>query len=163
MENPQSLYDMATVFKDLESRDDLNPEILKDTLDSLTDSMADKVDHIASWMDSNQKDIDFYDKKIKMLRQAKTSLENKNKSLNRYVVDSMDQAGIKNLRTPNFRISTRNYRASTIVEDVNRLSPDYVEEVTTFKPDKTKIYQKLKAGEKVSGAHLEPNRKAVIK
>mgnify|MGYP000866488103 CR=1 FL=1 len=163
LKKSQSLYDMATIFNDLQNRDDLNPEILKDTLDSLTDSMADKIDHIASWMDANQKDSDFYSKKIKLLQQAKKSVDNKNKSLNHYIVDSMDQAGIKNLKTPHFRISMRSFRQSTVVEDVSKLSPDYVDVVTTYKPNKTKIYKKLKTGEKVLGAHLEPNRKAVIK
>ena len=163
MENPQSLYNLANIFADLRNRDDLNPEILQDTLDSISASIGDKADNIASWMEQLQKDVDFDAKKIKIMQQDKRSKENKIKSLNDYLVSSIDQAGIKNLRTEKYHISARNYRASTIVEDVNKLSPDYVETVTTYKPDKTKIYQKLKAGEDVPGARLVPNRKAVIK
>ena len=163
MQNPTSLYNLADTFSQLQDRDDLNPEILKDTLDSIQASMADKIDHIADWMDSNQKDIDFYEKKIKLLQQAMKSLKSKNKSLNRYIVDSMDQANIKNLHTPNHIISTRNYRQSTVIDDESKLPVDFIEKQVTYKPRKDDIYRKLKAGDEVPGARLEPNRKAVIK
>ncbi|MDM7493105.1 siphovirus Gp157 family protein [Lentilactobacillus kefiri] len=163
MQNLNSLYSLADTFRELQSRDDLDPAAIKDTLDAINDSMADKVDNIASWMDSNDADIDFYTKKIKLLQQAKKSLESKNKSLNQYIVDSLDQANMKKIKTDNHIVTTRNYRASTVIEDIHDLPVDYIERVVTDKPKKTEIYQKLKAGEDVPGARLVPNRKAVIK
>lgn len=163
MQNPDSLYNLASTYQELQSRDDLDPEAIKDTLDSINDSMADKIDNIASWIDSNNSDIDFLAKKIKFLQQSKKSLENKNKSLNQYIVDSLDQANLKKIKTDNHIVTTRNYRASTVIEDIHDLPVDYIERVVTDKPKKTEIYQKLKAGEEVSGARLVPNRKAVIK
>ncbi|MBU9788931.1 siphovirus Gp157 family protein [Lentilactobacillus sp. G22-6] len=163
MQNPDSLYNLASTYQELQSRDDLDPEAIKDTLDSINDSMADKIDNIASWIDSNNSDIDFLAKKIKFLQQSKKSLENKNKSLNQYIVDSLDQANLKKIKTDNHIVTTRNYRASTVIEDIHDLPVDYIEHVVTDKPKKTEIYQKLKAGEDVPGARLVPNRKAVIK
>ncbi|MDV2576929.1 siphovirus Gp157 family protein [Lactiplantibacillus plantarum] len=58
-----NLYEMATNYRDLTNRDDLNPDTIADTLDALTDSMNVKVDNIASWIDENQANIDFLDKK----------------------------------------------------------------------------------------------------
>lgn len=163
MQNLNSLYSLADTFRELQSRDDLDPAAIKDTLDAINDSMADKIDNIASWMDSNDADIDFYTKKIKLLQQAKKSLESKNKSLNQYIVDSLDQANMKKIKTDNHIVTTRNYRASTVIEDIHDLPVDYIERVVTDKPKKTEIYQKLKAGEDVPGARLVSNRKAVIK
>ncbi|GHP13005.1 hypothetical protein YK48G_04300 [Lentilactobacillus fungorum] len=163
MQNPNSLYNLASTYQELQNRDDLDPEAIKDTLDSINDSMGNKIDNIASWIDSNNADIDFYAKKIKLLQQAKKSLENKNKSLNQYIVDSLDQANMKKIKTDNHIVTTRNYRASTVIDDVHDLPIDYIERVVTDKPKKKEIYDQLKAGEEVPGARLVPNRKAVIK
>lgn len=163
MQNLNSLYSLADTFRELQSRDDLDPAAIKDTLDAINDSMADKIDNIASWMDSNNADIDFYTKKIKLLQQAKKSLESKNKSLNQYIVDSLDQANMKKIKTDNHIVTTRNYRASTVIEDEHKIPVDFVEIVKTQKIDKKAIYEKLKNGEEVPGAMLTPNRKAVIK
>lgn len=163
MQNPSNLYNMASSYESLKGRDDLDQEAMQDTLNSILDSMGVKIDNIASLMDSNKSDIDFLDKKIKLLTSTKKALINQNKWLNGYIVDSLDQAHMKRIRTDNHIITTRNYRASTIIEDEDKIPVDYVEIVKTQKADKKAIYEKLKAGEDVPGARLVPNRKAVIK
>ncbi|MGO3900319.1 MAG: siphovirus Gp157 family protein [Lactiplantibacillus argentoratensis] len=158
-----NLYEMATNYRDLTNRDDLNPDTIADTLDALTDSMNVKVDNIASWIDENQANIDFLDKKMKSFREEKQRLKNLNGRLNHYVADTLDQAGIKKLTTDQHLVSVRNYRASTVISSPGLLTADYVKEVHEYQPDKTAIYKALSAGKNVPGAHLEPNRKAVIK
>lgn len=158
-----NLYEMATNYRDLTNRDDLNPDTIADTLDALTDSMNVKVDNIASWIDENQADIEFAKKRIKDLQAEKKRLEGLNDRLNGYLADTLDQAGIKKLTTDQHIVSVRNYRASTVVSEPDKLTADYVKEVHEYQPDKTAIYKALSAGKNVPGAHLEPNRKAVIK
>lgn len=80
-----NLYEMATNYRDLTNRDDLNPDTIADTLDALTDSMNVKVDNIASWIDENQANIDFLDKKMKSFREEKQRLKNLNGRLNHYL------------------------------------------------------------------------------
>ena len=158
-----NLYEMATNYRDLTNRDDLNPDTIADTLDSLTDSMNVKVDNIASWIDENTADIDFLDKRMKSLREEKQRLKSLNDRLNHYLADTLDQAEIKKLTTDQHIVSVRNCRASTVVNDPEKLTADFVKEVHEYQPDKTAIYKALSAGKNVPGAHLEPNRKAVIK
>ncbi|WP_436645529.1 siphovirus Gp157 family protein [Lactiplantibacillus plantarum] len=158
-----NLYEMATNYRDLTNRDDLNPDTIADTLDALTDSMNVKVDNIASWIDENQADIEFSKKRIKDLQAEKKRLEGLNDRLNGYLADTLDQAGIKKLTTDQHLVSVRNYRASTVISSPGLLTADYVKEVHEYQPDKTAIYKALSAGKNVPGAHLEPNRKAVIK
>lgn len=158
-----NLYEMATNYRDLTNRDDLDPDTVVDTLDALTDSMNVKIDNIASWIDENQSNIDFLDKKMKLFREEKQRLKNLNGRLNHYVADTLDQAGIKKLTTDQHLVSVRNYRASTVISSPGLLTADYVKEVHEYQPDKMAIYKALSAGKNVPGAHLEPNRKAVIK
>ncbi|WP_259905103.1 siphovirus Gp157 family protein [Lactiplantibacillus plantarum] len=94
-----NLYEMATNYRDLTNRDDLNPYTIVDTLDSLTDSMNVKIDNIASWIDENAADIDFLDKRMKSLREEKQRLKSLNDRLNHYLADTLDQAEIKKLTT----------------------------------------------------------------
>ncbi|WCL67896.1 siphovirus Gp157 family protein [Lactiplantibacillus plantarum] len=158
-----NLYEMATNYRDLTNRDDLNPDTIADTLDALTDSMNVKIDNIASWIDENQADIEFAKKRIKDLQAEKKRLDGLNDRLNGYLADTLDQAGIKKLTTGQHIVSVRNYRASTVVSEPDKLTADFVKEVHEYQPDKTAIYKALSAGKNVPGAHLEPNRKAVIK
>ncbi|MCG0912369.1 RNA helicase [Lactiplantibacillus plantarum] len=158
-----NLYEMATNYRDLTNRDDLDPDTVVDTLDALTDSMNVKIDNIASWIDENQADIEFVKKRIKDLQAEKKRLDGLNDRLNGYLADTLDQAGIKKLTTDQHIISVRNYRASTVVNDPEKLTADFVKEVHEYQPDKAAIYKALSAGKNVPGAHLEPNRKAVIK
>lgn len=157
------LYEMATNYQQLSNREDLDPEMLADTLDALKDSIEVKVDNIASWMDDNTADIDFLDKRMKSLREEKQRLKNLNDRLNRYVADTLDQAEIKKLTTDQHIVSVRNYRASTVVDDAGKLPDALIKTTTETKPDTNAIYKLLKDGEQVKGAHLAPNRKAVIK
>lgn len=157
------LYEMATNYQQLSNREDLEPETVIDTLDSLKDSMEVKVDNIASWMDDNTADIEFMKKRIKAMQEEKKRLENLNKRLNSYVTDVLDQAGIKKLTTDQHIVSVRNYRASTVIDDESKLPAEYVKVTSESKPDTNAIYKLLRDGGQVAGAHLEPNRKATIK
>ena len=71
-----NLFELNEKYRELEQRDDLDPETLKDTLDSINDDREVKLDNIANWIENNQADIDFLDKKIKQLQSDKKSLVN---------------------------------------------------------------------------------------
>lgn len=157
------LYEMATNYQQLSNREDLEPETIADTLDSLKDSMEVKVDNIASWMDDNTADIEFMKHRIKAMQEEKKRLINLNERLNNYLTDTLDQAEIKKMTTDQHIVAVRNYRMSTVITEPEKLTADYVKEVHEYKPDKTAIYKALSAGKTVNGAHLEANRKATIK
>ncbi|GAY74239.1 siphovirus Gp157 family protein [Lentilactobacillus kosonis] len=66
-----SLYDLTQAINDLQNREDLDPEIIKDTLDSLQDSRDKKIENIATWIDSLQANVDFNkNKKLKKLKNS---------------------------------------------------------------------------------------------
>lgn len=158
-----NLFELNEKYRELEQRDDLDPETLKDTLDSINDSREVKLDNIANWIENNQADIDFLDKKIKQLREEKQVLSNKNNSLMEYMTTAIDDSGLKELKTENHILKPRNYRASVSIIDEDDIPSEFIKVETKEKINKTAIYNVLKNGESVNGAELKPNRKTVIK
>ena len=158
-----NLFELNEKYRELEQRDDLDPETLKDTLDSISDSREVKLDNIANWIENNQADIDFLDKKIKQLREEKQALSNKNKSLMEYMTTAIDDSGLKELKTENHILKPRNYRASVYISNEKDIPSEFVKFKAVETIDKKAIYELLKNGETVRGAELKPNRKTVIK
>lgn len=158
-----NLFELNEKYRKLEQRGDLDPETLKDTLDSINDSREVKLDNIANWIENNQADIDFLDKKIKQLQADKKSLVNRTKSLMEYMTTAIDDSGLKELKTENHILKPRNYRASVCISNEKDIPSEFVKFKAVETIDKKAIYELLKNGETVRGAELKPNRKTVIK
>ena len=158
-----NLFELNEKYRELEQRDDLDPETLKDTLDSINDSREVKLDNIANWIEKNQAQIDFLDKKIKQLQADKKSLVNRTKSLMEYMTTAIDDSGLKELKTANHILKPRNYRASVYIRNEKEIPSEFIKFKAVESIDKKSIYELLKNGEIVRGAELKPNRKTVIK
>lgn len=158
-----NLFELNQAYKDLETRDDLDIEVLADTLEAIADEREVKLDNVATWIEKNKMQIDWVTEKVKALQAKKASLTNLNKSLQGYMTQSLDDAGIKELQTKNHILKPRNYKASVVVDSLDDLPADFKNTKTEVVADKTKIYKALSAGEDVPGAHLKPNRGTTIK
>ena len=158
-----NLFELNDNYKELASRDDLDPTILKDTLDAIQDDRRSKLDNLATWADQLKSEIDFMSDKKKSWEDEITYRKNKLAWIKQYITDVLDDAGIKRLTTDNHLLSARNFKASTIIDNDEKLPDKFKVTETTTKPDKKAIYKALKSGEEVPGAHLKPNRNTVIK
>lgn len=158
-----NLFQLNDQFKELSQRDDLDPTVLTDTLDAINEDRKTKLENLATWADQLKSEIAFIDDKQKQWRDEKTYRINKSNWIKQYMTDVMDDAGIKKLRTDNHMLSTRNFKASTIIDDEKKLPEKFTVTETVTKPDKQALYKALKSGEQVPGAHLKPNRSTVIK
>ncbi|MFT8491520.1 siphovirus Gp157 family protein [Liquorilactobacillus satsumensis] len=158
-----NLFELTDKYTELANRDDLDPEMIKDTLDSIEDTFNSKVDNIATWIERNQMNVDWLTKKIQELRELQTTLKNKNKQLNQYLTEAIDNAGYKEVKTDNHFLKPRNYKASVIINDENQISSKYATVETVIKLNKKMLYEDLKNGIYVEGASLKPSRKVVIK
>lgn len=158
-----NLFELNDQFRELSQRDDLDPTVLKDTLDAIDDTRKDKLENLATWADQLKSEINFIDEKQKVWRGEKAYRVNKVAWITKYMTDVLDDAGIKRFDTENHLLSVRNFRASVVVDDSKRLPPAFIETKTTTAPDKTAIYKAIKAGQEVPGAHLKNNRNTVIK
>lgn len=158
-----NLFELNDNYKELASRDDLDPTILKDTLDAIQDDRKSKLDNLATWADQLKSEIDFMSDKKKSWEDEITYRKNKLAWIKQYITNVLDDAGIKRMTTDNHLLSARNFKASTIIDSDEKLPDKFKVTETTTKPDKKAIYKALKAGEEVPGAHLKPNRNTVIK
>lgn len=160
-----NLFELNDAFRTLQERNDLDPTVLADSLDAIQDSREVKWDNIATWIDRNNATVDWVSKRIKELQDQKKYLENQSKNLMTYLTDSIDDAGYKEARTANHILKPRNYKASVVVTDGDKLPLTFVhtETKTISRPDKKALYEALKSGEQVPGAHLKANRNTVIK
>lgn len=158
-----NLFELNDIYRQLSQRDDLDPTTLIDSLKAIKDDREVKLENLATWADQLKSEIEFLEGKQKLFRDELIYRRNKLKWIKRYMTDVMDDAGIKKIQTSNHLLSTRNFKASTVVDDVDKLPSELVTEEVTIKPDKKGIYARLKEGNEVPGAHLEPNRNVVIK
>lgn len=160
-----SLYKLNEKYQELAEKmddPDVDPEVLKDTLDSIQDARDQKLDAIAWLIEQNTKDIEWDSQKLKDYQNDKRIKQNKNESLMRYMTTAIDQSGLKEIHTDNHVYKPRNYRASVEITDEDKLPKDYLVVKTEEKVDKKQLYKDLKNGTEVPGAELKPNRKTRI-
>ena len=158
-----NLFELNQAYKELETRDDLDTEGLTDTLEAITDEREVKLDNIATWVEKNKMQIDWIAEKVKDLQTKKASLTNLNKSLQGYMTQSLDDAGIKELQTTNHILKPRNYKDSVVVDSLDDLPGEFKQTKTEITADKKELYKVLKDGQDVPGVHLKSNRGTVIK
>lgn len=157
-----NVFELNNAIKQVQEKD-LDPETLKDTLESLELPRNEKLDNVASWIEQNQMNANYYSEKAKKYEAEAKKYKNKNNYLMEFLTQAIDDSGQKEIRTKNHILKPRNYKDSVIVEETKKLPIDYVIRTEAIRPDKKKIYEDLKAGKSISGAHLKPNRKTVIK
>lgn len=157
-----NVFELNTAIKQVQEKD-LDPETLADTLESLELPRNEKLDNVASWIEQNQMKLNWLKEKRKQLSEVETSIKNQTERLQEFLTQAIDQSGQKEIQTKNHILKPRNYKDSVIVEETKKLPIDYVIRTEAIRPDKKKIYEDLKAGKSISGAHLKPNRKTVIK
>lgn len=157
------LYELSNAYKELLDREDLDPQAVVDTLDAIKDEIEVKADGIASVIDELKSSAERKKTKAKdWSESAKADLQ-RAQWLKQYLTTELDNAGIKKVETDNHLLSVRNFKASTVIDDFDSLPDDYKLTKTEIVGNKNRIYQALKAGETVPGAHLVDNRSVVIK
>ena len=104
--------------------------------------------------------------KAKSFSEEATYRTNKAKWLKQYLTNYLDAEGIKKIDLENHILSTRNFKASTVIDDEDKIPAkyrNYAKYEGMYDVMKQDVYTDLKAGEEVPGAHLVPNRGTVIK
>lgn len=158
-----NIFEISQKIQELSERDDLDPQIMHDTIESLQLTLDEKVDNLADWRDKCEAESEWLAKRIKQLQASKKATDNRKKWITEYLTQALLAANHKHYRTDKHIFSVRNYKASTIVDDAQALPVDYVNKKTEWVPDKAKIYKALKAGKEIPGAHLKENQGTVIK
>lgn len=157
-----NVFELNNAIKTVKEKD-LDPETLKDTLESLELPRNEKLDNVATWIEENNMKLQWLKEKKHQLSDVETSIKNQNERLQEFLTQAIDDSGQKEIRTKNHILKPRNYKDSVIVEATEKLPIDYIVCSEVVKPNKKLIYEDLKKGKSIRGAHLKPNRKTVIK
>lgn len=161
-----NLFELNEQYQQLADRDDLDPTVLVDTLDSINDAWNDKLNNIAKWCESLDSDIDFLTKKKRAISDELTYRKNLQSNLMTYITEAIDERGLKEVHTNDFILRPRSYRQSTVIDHEDKIPVeyrDYEKYKGKFDVKKDEVYKALKDGKHVPGAHLKPNRKTSIK
>lgn len=133
----------------------IDPALLHDTMDSITDAIEDKAVGYVQVIKQVEADADEIDAEIKRLTERKNSYTRNAKTLKQVLVGAMNDVDAKKFKTPLYTIWVQQ-SASVALEsdDPMKLPVQYVKAATTYKVDKKGIAADLKAGKEVKGAKL---------
>ena len=157
-----NVFELNNAIKQVQEKD-LDPETLADTLESLELPRNEKLDNVATWIEENNMKLQWLKEKKHQLSDVETSIKNQNERLQEFLTHAIDDSGQKEIQTENHILKPRNYKDSVIVEATEKLPIDYIVCSKVVKPNKKLIYEDLKKGKQIKGAHLKSNRKTVIK
>ena len=161
-----NLFELNEQYQQLADRDDLDPTVLVDTLDSINDAWNDKLNNIAKWCESLASDIDFLTKKKRSISDELTYRRNLRNNLMVYLTSAIDERGLREVHTDDYILRPRNYKQRTVIDDEDKIPGEYrnyAKSQGMYDIKKNDVYKALKDGKEVPAAQLEPNRKTSIK
>ncbi len=161
-----NLFELGQQYQALADREDLDPTVLADTLDSIDDTWSDKANNIARWIESLDSDVDWLMKKKRSISDELSYRKNLRANLMTYLTSAIDDRGLKEVHTDDYILRPRNYKQRTVIDDEDKIPGEYrnyAKYQGMYDIKKNDVYKALKDGKNVPGAHLEPNRKVMIK
>lgn len=132
-------------------------------LGELVGQEADKVDAIGFVQDQTKSQIDLLKEQEAKIRNRRKALENASIRLRQYILEVMQNNGLKKVKGNSRTIFTRSTESVAI--DVNPQDlPDYLVEMRIeYKPRKADIKKALKDGVEIPGARLETKQSVTIR
>lgn len=161
-----NLFELGQQYQELADREDLDPTVLADTLDSIEDTWNSKANNIARWIESLDADIEWLMKKKRSISDELSYRKNLRANLMTYLTSAIDDRGLKEVHTDDYILRPRNYKQRTVIDDEDKIPGEYrnyAKYQGMYDVKKNDVYKALKDGKDVPGAHLEPNRNTVIK
>lgn len=147
-----NLYELSIAFQEVQNME-LDPEVMKDTLDSIEDAIENKAENIAKLIRNHEADVSAY-KEEERLKTKRQATENKVKWLKTYLEDCMKLAGKTKFKSGMFNFSIQKNPVSVNITDENILPEDYLIPQPP-KVDKSSLKEALKNGIEVPGAELK--------
>ncbi|WP_314403964.1 siphovirus Gp157 family protein [uncultured Granulicatella sp.] len=148
-----NLYELSQNYLAVQDMD-LEPETLKDTLDSIEEAIEVKAENIAKWIRNLEADKKAFEEEEKRFKDKKQAADNRIKSLKLYLEDNMRLTGKTKFKAGFFSFAIQNNPPSVEVFD-EALIPKQFLIAQPVKIDRAGIKELLKAGEEVPGAELK--------
>ncbi|HDV6592223.1 TPA: siphovirus Gp157 family protein [Listeria monocytogenes] len=157
-----TLYSIQEKYQQLLNlAEQIDPETLKDTLESIEDELETKAENVAFVIKELEGQSLVLDVEIKRLSERKNTINNNVKRLKQSLHDTMLTANTRKIKTNLFTLDIRKNPHSVLVEDESKLINYLVEQPK--KLDKTKLKDDLIKGIEVPGAILVQTERLQIK
>ncbi|HAC0139300.1 TPA_asm: hypothetical protein GYX60_09675 [Listeria monocytogenes] len=148
-----TLYSIQGKYQQLLNlAEQLDPELLKDTLESIDDELETKSENVAFVIKELEGQSLVLETETKRLAERKNTINNNVKRLKQSLFDAMITAKKQKIKTNLFTLDIRKNPPSVIVEDESKLLNYLIEQPK--KIDKTKLGDDLKKGIEVPGAKI---------
>ncbi|EAE7815255.1 siphovirus Gp157 family protein [Listeria monocytogenes] len=148
-----TLYSIQGKYQQLLNlAEQLDPELLKDTLESIDDELETKAENVAFVIKELEGQSLVLETETKRLAERKNTINNNVKRLKQSLFDAMITAKKQKIKTNLFTLDIRKNPSSIIVEDESKLLNYLIEQPK--KIDKTKLGDDLKKGIEVPGAKI---------
>ncbi|HFK0190637.1 TPA: siphovirus Gp157 family protein [Listeria monocytogenes] len=148
-----TLYSIQEKYQQLLNlAEQLDPETLKDTLESIDDELETKAENVSFIIKELEGQSLILEKETKRLAERKNTINNNVKRLKQSLFDAMITANKQKIKTNLFTLDIRKNPPSIIVEDESKLLNYLIEQPK--KIDKTKLGDDLKKGIEVPGAKI---------
>lgn len=148
-----NLYELSLAFQDVQNMD-LDPEVMKDTLDSIEDAIESKAENIAKLVRNLESDVSAYKEEEDRLKTKRQATENKVKWLKTYLEDNMKLTGKTKFKSGMFNFAIQKNPASVNITDEKIIPEEFLIQQPP-KVDKTSLKEILKRGIEVPGAELK--------
>ena len=158
-----NLFNLSRDFMELQNElDNIDPEVLQDTLDAIQASMDEKIDNTIGLIRSVEGDIDTVDKEIKRLQAVKKQKQTLTQKLKDYMQNALDYQQLQNYRTQTNYIYKRRNAPSVFITNEKLIDKSYFVEQAP-KLDKKALKEDIQNGADVHGAELRDSESLVIK
>ena len=148
------LYELNQQYKQLqEMADDLDPMTLKDTLESIKESIEDKAENTAKLIRSWEAEANAIKEEEKRLANRRKALENNVKYMKEHLFEQLRIAGIEKVKRPTITVSISNNPHSVEILDSTLIPSDYIIQKDPD-IDKKGLIQALKDGADIPGVAL---------
>ncbi|WP_057510392.1 siphovirus Gp157 family protein, partial [Staphylococcus simulans] len=151
-----NLFNLNQDYKELLDQMDegIEPEVLKDTLESIEASIDVKLDNTIGLIRSVEGDVETVDKEIKRLQTVKKQKQTFIHTLKTLLQDMLEYRDLKNYRTStNYIYKRRNAPSKSITDE--KLIPKEYWLSQAPKLNAKQLTDDLKAGKEVPGAELK--------
>ena len=159
-----SLYELANEYLEAMNKIeemDLDPEIVKDTLDSLQSPIEEKAENVIKYMKNLESDEKALKEEAERLKAKADHVKKKREQLKNYLDYNLQAAGIRELKAGLFEVRYR--KGSEIIEiNEEELPKDYWVPQDPKPLSKTELKKLIKSGNEIEGVRLVRNPDSLI-
>lgn len=163
-----ALYELANQYHSLAmlaDTDDLPPEAIRDTLDSLEGDIDTKAVNIAKFVLGLEAEADAIEAAAKKMQQRAERRKRRAESVRAYMLFQLQQIGKTKVNALEFTISVRKNPEALEVNDPDKVPPEFMitPDPPLPRPDKAALKEALKAGREIPGVWLRQSERLEIR